>query len=321
MALTSRLTLPGSGPEDHFASSLGIIFPDDVTCQHSGDEHQLLHYASPHLPHTLRLRTARVREEDDRYLFSHYLWNAGLLLAELIEADSLGLAPPPAEDTGQGGGSSSSAAPGTFDVTGLRTIELGAGTGLPSIMAGLVGARGVVATDFPAPAVLEALEENVRAGVREGNAAPGKFRAEEVRVEGHGWGDLDSATALVGEGRHGFDRVLAADCLWMPWQHDNLRRSIAWFLGDGDGARAWVIGAFHTGRDRMAMFFEKEALAEVGLEVEHLWERDCDGQVREWVWDRGAEEASVRKRWLAVAVLRRIASGKPTSTEGEEVPS
>ncbi len=311
MSLTTRLTLTGpaaTSPEDILSSSLSTIFPDDVAAQHGDATHNLL-YTSPHLPHPLPLTLPQVQDESDRHLFSHFLWNSALLLAELIEADTLELA-----TTREGEGGVAPPA-GVFDISGLRTIELGAGTGLPSIMAGLVGARGLVATDYPAPAVVEALRGNVVSAVREGNAPAGRFRVEEVRVEGHGWGEVDAEFAR--EERGGFDRVLAADCLWMPWQHGNLRRSIAWFLKEGPGARAWVVGAFHTGRHQMARFFEREALAEVGLEVEYLWERDCDGRDREWAWDRGVEDVRVLKRWLAIGVLRRI--GRPVEGEAGEV--
>jgi predicted nicotinamide N-methyase len=299
MALTARLALTGpdaSDPEDLFGSALATLFPgDDVANQH-GDSHHGLLYTSPHLPRPIPLTLAEVEAETERCLFSHYLWNSSLLLAELIEAGTLGLEIPREEGIAP--------AVSAFDVSGLRTIELGAGTGLPSIMAGLLGARRVVATDYPAPPVLKALEGNVKAGVQAKNAPDGRFAVEEVLVAGHGWGDLDGS--LAEENERAFDRVLAADCLWMPWQHENLRRSIAWFLEDGEDARAWVVGAFHTGRGNMAPFFDSEELAEVGLEVEHLWERDCDGQDREWVRDAGVEDMSVRKRWLAVGVLRRI---------------
>jgi predicted nicotinamide N-methyase len=316
MTLTARLSLSGPDtpePEDLLSSALGVIFPDDVTNQHGDADHGLV-YTSPHLPHPLELALAEVKAETDRQLFSHYLWNSSLLLAELIEADTLRLGlgggqesrrprvdidagapppPPPAEPTG-------------FDVAGLATIELGAGTALPSIMAGLLGARRVVVTDYPAPPILKTLRHNVARNIQPRLAPPCRFAAEEVLVEGHEWGEAGLDTPFARGNRHAFDRVLAADCLWMPWQHENLRRSVAWFLGEGEGARAWVVGGFHTGRDRMRGFFDKEALGAVGLEVERIWERDCNGQDREWVWDRGIEDVTVRKRWLAVAVLRRI---------------
>jgi hypothetical protein len=64
----------------------------------------------------------------------------------------------------------------------------------------------------------------------------------------------------------------------------------------------------------MREFFEREALARVGLEVEHMWERDCNGQDRGWAWDRGIEDVTLRKRWLAVGVLKRI---RKPAEEGE----
>ncbi|KAK4179101.1 hypothetical protein QBC36DRAFT_323392 [Triangularia setosa] len=298
MILTSRLTLTGpdaTDPEDYLSSSLGIIFPEDVTNQHGDADHGLL-YTSPHLPHPLQFSLANVTEEKDRHLFSHYLWNSSLMLAELIEAGTLGL---PLPWSGLGGDVKS------FGVTGLSSIELGAGTALPSIMGGLLGAKRVVVTDYPAPPVIKTLRENVMRGVDKENAVGGRYGLEEVVVEGHGWGELD--TPLARGNKNEFDRVFVADCLWMPWQHGNLRRSIGWFMKEGDDqARAWVVAGFHTGREKMRGFFEEEKLREEGLEVERLWERDCDGEEREWVWDRGVEDISARKRWLAVGVLRRI---------------
>ncbi|VBB76326.1 Putative nicotinamide N-methyltransferase [Podospora comata] len=297
MALTSRLALTGpdtTDPEDYLSSSLGIIFPDDVTNQHGDADHGLL-YTTPHLPQPLQFSLANVTEEKERHLFSHYLWNSSLMLAELIEAGTLGLDIP---WSGLGGEIKD------FDITGLETVELGAGTALPSIMGGLMGSKRVVVTDYPAPEVIKTLKENVLRGVEKKNGVDGRYRLEEVVVEGHGWGELE--TPLAEGNKHQFDRVFVADCLWMPWQHVNLRRSVGWFLREDEDARAWVVAGFHTGREKMRGFFDKEKLAEVGLEVERLWERDCDGGEREWVWDRGVEDISVRKRWLAVGVLRRI---------------
>lgn len=93
----------------------------------------------------------------------------------------------------------------------------------------------------------------------------------------------------------------------MPWQHENLLKSVEWFLADTAEARAWVVAGFHTGREKMRGFFDGERLAGLGLEVERIWERDCDGLEREWVLDRGIEDPVGRKRWLVFAVLKRTA--------------
>lgn len=130
--------------------------------------------------------------------------------------------------------------------------------------------------------------------------------AAPVEVEGHAWGEL--STPLAERGRRAFDQVFMCDCLWMPWQHENLLRSVEWFLADGPEARCWVVAGFHTGREKLRGFFEGERMAALGLEVESIWERDCDGQEREWVLDRGIEDPVGRKRWLVFAVLKRVSS-------------
>ncbi|KAI0898110.1 hypothetical protein F4806DRAFT_390468 [Annulohypoxylon nitens] len=301
MALTSRISLQGpptSEPEDFLSSSLGVIFPDDVTNQHGDAEHSLA-YASPHLPRPLHIALADPDQESDRKLFSHYLWNASLLLAEFVEAGSLRLP----LTVGRGDLQVSD-----FDVTGLTCLELGAGTALPSLMAALLGASDVVVTDYPSETVLTTLRKNITANAKPEHSP--RQTLAPITVEGHSWGELDTPLATAHRGR--FDRVFVCDCLWMPWQHANLHRSIAWFLkskSDSSSARAWVVAGLHTGRAKMRGFFEPATLAEAGLEVESLWERDCDGVEREWVWDRGQEDVSERKRWLVVGVLRRKGEG------------
>ncbi|KAL6862323.1 nicotinamide N-methyltransferase [Trichoderma novae-zelandiae] len=340
--LTSRISLQGDepdGPEDYLSTSLGVIFPDDIVNQHGDAEHSVV-YASPKLPRPLLIELADPEGETDRRLFSHYLWNASLLLAELIERDSLDGA-----DGGKAqgeGGEEKKEEEGedeeglgrgvSFDTRGLRTLELGAGTALPSMMAGLLGAASVVVTDYPAPAVIKTLRENVARNIKPELAPVGKegLVTKSVLVEGHEWGVFEarpsdpsptaqapepeaatttrapgSETAFPASHKHLADRLFVADCLWMPWQHANLRRSINHFLRRDSSARAWVVAGFHTGRAKMAGFFDAGALREEGgVEVERMWERDCDGVEREW--DDGREDdITERKRWLVVAVLKR----------------
>ncbi|KAK3940775.1 putative nicotinamide n-methyltransferase [Diplogelasinospora grovesii] len=288
-ALTFRIALtgpPASDSEDFLSDSLGVIFPGDVTIQHGDAGHGLL-YTSPHLPKPLPIKLSEPQRDEDRKLFSHYLWNSSLLLAELIEAGTLKLPPQGTEE---------------FDVSGLSTVELGAGTALPSIMSALLGARRVVATDYPAPAIMEVLRENVRECTKPSYSPLGEGGGG-IHVVGHEWGVFP---ADIAEERNAFDRVFVCDCLWMRWQHENLRKSVDYFLKRGTEARAWVIAGFHTGRESMRGFFEKEELAADGLEIERIWERDCNGNDREWVWDRGIEDITIRKSWLVVAILKRI---------------
>jgi nicotinamide N-methyltransferase len=297
-ALTARIYLSGEEneePEDYLSAALGVIFPDDVTNQH-GDTDQSLKYVSPHLPKPLHLDLADPEGDADRRLFSHHLWNSSLLLAELIEQDTLGIQ--------QADKQTSLAAGANFNVKDLATLELGAGSALPSMMAGLLGAKRVTVTDYPAPAVLKTLRANITRNIKPELSPPDMSTASDVTVEGHSWGELEEEAFSVAHAGQ-YDRLLVADCLWMPWQHENLQRSIAHFLKPGGDSRAWVVAGFHTGREKMKGFFEEEGLRKVGLCVERIWERDCDGLEREWSWD-GEEGLSMRKRWLAIAVLKRL---------------
>ncbi|KAH8793934.1 putative methyltransferase-domain-containing protein [Hyaloscypha finlandica] len=239
-----------NGPEDVLSSSLAVIFPDDITNQHDP------------------------QGEDSKKLFSHFLWNAGLQLAEFIE-----------EGDEQGR---------DWSVDGEKVLELGAGTGLAGILAGLKGAREVVISDYPAPEVLENLRANVERNFLS--------RKDKTGVgEGHEWGVLDDAFSK--ENKESFGWILVADCLWMPWQHLNLLKSIRCFFKEG--GKAWVVAGFHTGRAKMRGFYEESVLMEAGLEIEKIWERNAEGEERQWVLDRGIEGVSERKRWLVIGILRR----------------
>ncbi|KAG9250395.1 uncharacterized protein F5Z01DRAFT_373493 [Emericellopsis atlantica] len=304
MSLTARISFKQAdsslSPEDILAHSLGVIFTDDVTCQHSSEGNLL--YTSPHLPHDLEFSFTEPDKWEERKLFSHYLWNASLLLAELMEEVE--------EEEDDDKGSSESRRQRRWDVQGKTVAEVGAGTGLPSIMAGLLGAQTLLVTDYPSPGVIQTLKENVARNLKPENApSPRKEDGEgavakitrDVQVLGHEWGQLDELEAHKGL----YHRVLVCDCLWMPWQHVSLMQSIAHLLA-ADGGEAWVVGGFHTGRAQMKGFFDAETLKEEGLVVERIWERDCDGVERSWDPEREEEEQHVRKRWLVVAVIKMV---------------
>lgn len=314
MSLNARISLAGGDaskdePEDLFAASLGVIFPDDVTNQH-GDTGNSLVYTSPRLPNSLLIDLSDPVADEERRLFSHHLWNASLLLAELVERDTLGPDDVDADADPVGGRSGSLGHGVSFDVSGKHLLELGAGTALPSIMAGLLGAEKVVITDYPAEALMTTLRTNVERNIRP-QLSPFGTVSPTVGVFGHEWGVLDppeddvsGSKSFLASSQHAFDRLLCADCLWMPWQHAKLHRSIAFFMKETADARCWVVAGFHTGRVKMRDFFAKDALASEGLEVDRIWERDCNGQERSWDWDRD-EDITVRKRWLVIASLKR----------------
>ena len=147
-------------------------------------------------------------------------------------------------------------------------------------------------SDYPTEAVLENVRRNVRENVREGQRAT---------VQGHAWGEVEDEFAMGNA--HRFGRVIVADCLWIPEQHRNLARSVEHFLEMSDTAQVFIVAGFHSGRDRMVPFFE--IVEQVGLVVDSIYEADVEGRERPFKRDRGDENVLDRKRWLAVAVLRR----------------
>ncbi|KAF3353788.1 hypothetical protein VdG1_07971 [Verticillium dahliae VDG1] len=243
MDLTSRIALtgpPAESPEDFLSSALATLDPDDQPHIHGDSDHGLL-YTSPHLPKPFTLSLADPATEQDRRLFSHYLWNSSLLLAELIEAGSLP-SPLPHPTSGPSPlGPPSSA----FNVKGLATLELGAGTALPSLLAALLSARRVVVTDYPAASVLEALRANVTLGAVPA-ASPTSIVAPEVTVEGHAWGDLTTPLAM----RRFFDAdFLAAAALEVEsiWERDAAGVERAWVderpSEEAAGRKRWLVVA------------------------------------------------------------------------------
>jgi len=87
----------------------GILFTDDYRVEH-GDPGSTVIYTSKRFGE-VELKTADPDSEDDRRLFSHYLWNAGLLMAERVSGQRL------ADDQERQ----------RWDVQGQSILELGAG--------------------------------------------------------------------------------------------------------------------------------------------------------------------------------------------------
>ncbi|KZF22194.1 hypothetical protein L228DRAFT_283366 [Xylona heveae TC161] len=253
-------------PEDIFSAALGTIFTDDLNNSY-GEPGARIVYKSTGFG-DIELQCSNPENVDDRMLFSHYLWNSAVQVADFFERGE-----------------------GLWDITGQHVLELGAGTGLAGIIAALAGAKEVVISDYPAPEILSTISTNVTKHV------------PRVQVVGHEWGVLTDEFSV--SRKHSFSRVLAADCLWMPWQHENLARSILHFLSADDDARAFVIAGFHTGRLKVSGFFN--IAAEEGLEVETIYEQDAEGNKREFVKEKpvGTEDKAMLKRWLVIAIMRR----------------
>lgn len=174
------------------------------------------------------------------------------------------------------------------------------GAALPSIITALAQAAKVTITDHPSsPALGGAIHHNIAHNVPNRGA---------VDAHPHEWGALDTPFAQTH--RNAYTRIIAADCFWMASQHENLVRTMRWFLDEADpNARVWVVAGFHTGRAIVAGFFE--TAVRLGMAVERIYERDLNAEAedggevrREWKPARVGEGPENRRRWCVVAVLR-----------------
>lgn len=158
----------------------------------------------------------------------------------------------------------------------------------------------VVISDYPAPTALENIRRNAK------NAIPSEMESA-YSVQGHEWGELESEFASKFAGK--FDRIIAADCLWMASQHLSLVQSMLHFLTHEESGRVFAIAGFHTGRAKLASFFK--VAENEGLEIAEIYEEDVEGVRRQWANERdgGREDVTERKRWLVVAILKRRSSG------------
>lgn len=164
------------------------------------------------------------------------------------------------------------------------------------IVCTLAGAKEVAISDYPASALLSTIEANVRKNLT-------AQLALNVTVQGHEWGVISDEFSKAHAGE--FTRILSADCLWMSGQHQCLVQSMLHFLSFDGQARVWVVAGFHTGRAKIAAFFE--AGREAGLQAEKIWERDINGNEREWRTEQDSmiEDITERKKWLVIAILQR----------------
>ncbi|KAI5804338.1 hypothetical protein EDC01DRAFT_415217 [Geopyxis carbonaria] len=264
--LTNRIQVVeeeiSNDPVDIFEQSLFTIFSDSRN-QHGEPGLHVIYKSSKF--GDLKLRLANPDPSENR-LFSHFLWNASLQAAEMITD-------------------------GEFDINKQTVLELGAGAALPGILCCLSGADETVLSDYPAKAVLDNVHHNIEENIPE-------LLRTRVSVVGHEWGTLQDD--LCKNWKNRFTRIIAADCMWMDWEHENLCKSIVQLMSS-DGI-CLAIAGFHTGRAKVAAFFEATERAGL-IPLKPIFERDIEGKERPWKTDRGIEDPVERKRWLTIAFL------------------
>lgn len=135
-------------------------------------------------------------------------------------------------------------------LSGRSFVELGAGGGVPSWTAVRCGARAV-STDLANPdrirCMAECLARNHRALARRGADAERLATAALARAAPLPWGTpVEQVLALNGGAR--FDALVAADCCYLPWCHDDMLDTIDGLL-DAERGVALVPFAMHGNTD------------------------------------------------------------------------
>lgn len=342
----SSSTRPPS-PTSFFEDSLYSLFSHNQPAH--GDPGDVCTYSHPNLPLRTTAERASRQQTGIQYgitknnavnnrLFAHFQWDAGLYLADMIAEQSFGSkGKRKAAKVGENQDNASFA-----DVRGKSVVELGAGTGLPGLVACLMGADRVVLTDYPDQLILENLRRNVDFAMPPSlpavhlsevpNTSDNSARPR-IHVHGLEWGNAEQEAKVLSatEQRQGFDIVLAADVLWISSAHSSLIQSIRTLLRHCATARCILVAGFHTGRPAVRRFFVE--LAQAGAtqggivpdwETKHggIWQRHVDGTERPltpgWVpvktslpttftsstIEEDMGDISDRSSWVVIASLR-----------------
>ena len=150
-------------------------------------------------------------------------------------------------------------------------LELGAGSGLPSLVAAMHGAKRVVVTDYPDPDLIQNLNYNIEnCGVAFGNSI--------LVARGFLWGDnpVDLSSCL-GSTIDGFDLLILADILFNHSEHAKLIKTISDTLARKPTSVALVFFTPYRPKllDKDLHFFElaKEHGFEVTKILEHIMDK------------------------------------------------
>lgn len=255
----------------------------DVEGEGEGEEEQGLDlfrdpddYYPPTPPPTTQQHTTLSNEKITLHLVghspleAHHLWNGSRVVSDYFESS-----------------------PSTT-VSGRTVLELGAGAGLPSIMAAVLGARRVVVTDFPDPDLVANMWKNIRgchllippnanananANAGEEAGGDGDEPPLPIAADGFVWG-ANPAHLLAhlpeGERSEGFDVLILADLLFRHSEHGNMLKTVRETLKKSRGAKAYVVFCSYRPwlRHKDLNFFE--LAREQGFIVEQILEKKME---------------------------------------------
>lgn len=203
------------GQVEYFSEGISILFQEPEINFGDHGEKAIVNFPN-HSP-MIELEIADI-DAKNFSLFAHYIWKSSILMSKLLLA-----------------------APSI--VAGKRVLELGAGVGIPSIVALRLGAM-VISSDYPDENLISRLKFNLQ-----------QNHCGDYQVIGHEWGEEETISLLLNQGQ--FDVILMADTLWMSHQHHNLLKDLQKLLKP-KGIIFGVAG-LHSGKTTFESFFTKSA--------------------------------------------------------------
>lgn len=207
----------------------------EVRVNHGGPNRPAVEWTCEGHP-PLRVKVSKSSSTD---LMAHFVWQSSMTLASLLAGERLE----------------------QVNVSDKTTVlELGAGSALPSIVCDtILGAKQVVATDYPDPDVLAAMEENARTN-----------KCQSLKVLGYDW--AQDPSWLLDQVGGKFDVILCADTLWMRQYHSLLRHALQGLVRDD---QTQVVFAYmdhdHDGNVARSFFEEMRGILSVISEQHIDW--------------------------------------------------
>ncbi|KFH46333.1 putative nicotinamide N-methyltransferase-like protein [Hapsidospora chrysogenum ATCC 11550] len=233
-------------------------------------------YYPPTPPPTMQTYTMRSGKPVKLHLVgaspteAHVLWNGAKVISDYFEADP-------------------------SRVEGKTVLELGAASGLPSLVAAILGAAKVVVTDYPDPELVSNMQKNIDecdetveprgriAGVVDAmgfvwgrDAEPLLARLHPNEANNNNGGSSSSSSSSNGSCPARFDVLILADLLFRHKEHPDLIKTIRETLAVSRTSVAYVFFTSYRPwkRDLDMGFFD--VAREAGFEVEQVEERRLD---------------------------------------------
>lgn len=243
--------LPSLNTEADDYTDIGAIFHDDDDDHDSKVTLQNV-VVNGNLAFTLKL------PPDIGTLFAHRVWSGSIYLSEFLSKNA-----------------------STY-IKNKSTIEFGAGTALPSLVALALGSSVSIITDYPDKEVIQTIKETVGRNWERCGYPSGR-----VGVVGHEWGRgveevHNKLLCLCSTTKNAkFDVAFLSECLWMHRSHEALVQSVDRLLHATTGKAIFTyahhVPGYESADDAFFDLCERRGFATIHTEsraMSYMWDNE-----------------------------------------------